>query len=181
MESRMESRIKKLSIILVMVIFLSGCENSMKSARARALNHEIQRKDDLHQAKMRDRRATTEIRLMTIDVAYYALMVSGPVVIVGVGFAVSWLVIGGSIGLVQRIQVHRIRLDSVTKQYDTLLYGPSSERRFLNPNTGEQRLLNETNEANTARIEATAKVQIAGLLADHSQTERGWLDEISTN
>lgn len=177
----MESKIKKLFILLVMFFLLTGCDNSMKAARARALNHKTDQLDDIHEEKMRDRRATREIRLMTIDVAYYALMVSGLVVIVGTGFAFSWLVIGGSIGLVQRIQVHRIRLDSVTKQYDALLYGPSSERRFLNPNTGEQRLLNETNEANAARIEATAKVQIAGFLADHSMIKRGWIDEISTN
>ncbi len=172
---------RKLFIILVMFVFLlTGCKNSMKEARARELNHATQRKDDLHQLKLADKRATTEVRLMTIDVAYYALMVSSVVVIVGSGFAITWLVIGGSIGLVQRVNVHRIRLDSVTKQYDALLYGPASERRFLNPNTGEQRLLNDRAEADVARIEATAKVQIAGLLADHTGIERGWLDEIQT-
>ena len=55
-----------------------------------------------------------------------------------------------------------------------------NERQSLNPNTGEQRLLNDRAEADVARIEATAKVQIAGLLADHSEIERGWLDEIQT-
>ncbi|KKM14888.1 hypothetical protein LCGC14_1701620, partial [marine sediment metagenome] len=149
-------------------------------ARASDLRARTRRANDTHQAKMADRRATTQIRLMAIDVAYYALMVSGVVVIVGSGFAITWLVIGGSIGLVQRVNVHRIRLDSVTKQYDALLYGPASERRLLNPNTGEQRRLSETSVADRRRIEATAKVQIAGLLADHTGIERGWIDEIQT-
>ena len=172
---------RKLFIILVMFVFLlTGCKNSMKEARASDLRARTRRANDTHQAKMADRRATTQIRLMAIDVAYYALMVSGVVVIVGSGFAITWLVIGGSIGLVQRVNVHRIRLDSVTKQYDALLYGPASERRFLNPNTGEQRRLSETSVADRRRIEATAKVQIAGLLADHTGIERGWIDEIQT-
>lgn len=170
---------KKLIIIFFAIIFLTGCKNSMKEARAADLRARTRQANDIHQAKMADRRATTQIRLMTIDVAYYALMVSGLVVIVGAGFAITWLVIGGSIGVVQRIQVHRIRLDSVTRQYDALLYGPSSERRFLNPNNGEQRRLSETSIADPDRIVASTSVQIAGLLADHSNVERGWTNEIS--
>ncbi len=170
---------QKLIIILVMLVLLTGCKNSMKEARAADLRARTRRANDLHQAKMADRRATTQIRLMAIDVGYYALMASGLVVIVGTGFAITWLVIGSSIGVVQRVQVHRIRLDPMTKQYDALLYGSTNERRFLNPNNGEQRLLNETNEADLARITATAKVQVAGLLTDHSNIERGWTDEIS--
>jgi len=169
---------KKLFILIIAIILLTGCDNSMKRARAADLRARTRRANDIHQARMADRRATTQIRLMALDVGYYALMVSGLVVIIGTGFAGSWLVIGSSIGIVQRVQVHRIRLDPMTKQYDALLYGPASERRFLNPNTGEQRRLSETNVADQRRIEATAKVQIAGLLADHTGIERGWIDEI---
>ena len=171
---------RKLLVLILAIILLTGCDNSMKAARARALNHKTDQLDDIHEEKMRVKRETREIRLMTLDVGYYALMVSGVVVIVGSGLAITWLVIGGSIGLVQRVQVHRIRLDPMTKQYDALLYGPASGRRFLNLNTGEQRLLNDRAEADVARIEATAKVQIAGLLADHTGIERGWIDEIQT-
>ena len=44
-----------------------------------------------------------------------------------------------------------------------------NERQSLNLNTGDQR-----------RIVASTNVQIAGLLADHSEIERGWIDEIQT-
>lgn len=172
---------RKLLIILIAIILLTGCKNSMKEARASDLRARTRRANDIHQAKMADRRATTQIRLMAVDVGYYALMVSGLVVIVGIGFAITWLVVGSSIGVVQRVQVHRIRLDPVTRQYDALLYGPSRERQFLNLNNGAQRLLSETNEADVAQIAEATKVQIAGLLADHSNVERGWTDEISRN
>lgn len=169
---------KELFIISIIFILLTGCKNSMKDARARALNHETQRKDDLHQLKMADKRAATETRLMTIDVMYFSLRISGFIIIIGTGFAITWFVIGASIGLVQRIQVHRIRLDPVTRQYDALLYGPSRERQFLNLNTGEQRQLAESNEADVARIAETTKVQIAGVLATAKMAERGWINEI---
>ena len=171
---------KKLFIILIAIILLTGCDNSMKAARARALNHKTDQLDDIHDEKMRDKRATREIRLMTIDVAYYALMVSELIVIVGSGLALTWLIIGGSIGLVQRVQVHRIRLDPVTRQYDTILSGPPGSRRSLNLNTGERLLLPKTGIAEAARVQESTRVQVAGLLADHTGIERGWIDEIQT-
>ncbi len=172
---------KKLLIVLVMFFLLTGCKNSMKEARAADLRARTRRANDLHQVKMADRRATTQIRLMAIDVGYYALMVSGLVVVVGTGFAITWFVIGGSIGLVQRTQIQRIRLDPVTRQYDAILNGPPGSRRILNPNTGERLLLPENGIAEASRIQQSTRVQVAGLLADHSGIERGWIDEISRN
>ncbi|KKN24823.1 hypothetical protein LCGC14_0891150 [marine sediment metagenome] len=171
-------RMRNLLVVLIAIILLTGCDNSMKAARARALNYETDQLDDIHQQKMREKRRTEPLRLMIAEVSYNTLAV---IIMVGATagtMAFIYFLLGWAYHKVQGFRFRQISLDKTTKQYPLLLYGGG--QFVFNPNNGELKRLSETSVADQRRIEATAKVQIAGLLADHSQIERGWIDEIQT-
>lgn len=167
---------RKLFIILIAIILLSGCDNSMKKARARALNHATQRKDDIHHQRMVEKRKTEPLRLMIAEVFYNTLAV-----IIMVGGAMStvafiYFLFGWVYHKVQGFRFRQIPLDEATKQYPLLLYGGG--QLAFNPNNGELKRLDETSNADTARIAETTKVQIACALATAKMAERGWINEI---
>jgi hypothetical protein len=157
-------------VAVLVAVLLTGCRNSMKEARAAGVRAETRRRNEIHAMKMAERRATANVRLATMDAFYYSLAVSGSVVIVGGGCALTWLMIGGSINHVKHRRVMRVPLDPVTRQYPLLVYG--NGRRVFNPNNGERLLLSEISEAGLPRIEATAKVQLAGLISDGSNSSK---------
>lgn len=158
---------KRLVFILLISILLVGCKNSMKEARAADLRARTKRTNDMHDVKMAEKRALMPVRLAVKEVLWWTAMGVGVFVLIssGVGFGVgSTLVfVGGSIGMVQRIQVQRIPLNKETRQYDLLIYGPAGRRRFRNPNTGESKRLSEASPAEVARIKASTQVQLAGV------------------
>lgn len=168
---------RKLFIILVMFFFLTGCENSMKKARARALNHATQRKDDIHRQKMKEKEKTEPLRLMIAEVFYNTLAII--IMVVGAlgTMAFIYFLFGWAYHKVQGFRFRQIPLDETTKQYPLLLYGGG--QFVFNPNNGELKRLSETSVAGNRRVAASTNVQIAGLLADHSAIERGWIDKLT--
>jgi hypothetical protein len=151
---------KKLIIIAITILLLTGCKNSMKEARAAEVRAQTKRANEIHAANMADRQAMTPVRLVVKDTLYYSLMIGGVVLIIGTSGALTWLFIGTA---VNRVRFHQIPLDVATRQYPLLMYG--NGRRVFNPNTGERLLLAETSTIEPNRIEASTKVQVAGLLA----------------
>ncbi len=161
-----------IGLVTFVLVVTSGCDNSMKAARARALNHKTDQLDDIHRQKMIEKRKTEPLRLMIAEIFYNTLaviiMVAGTA---GTG-AFIYFLFGWVYHKVQGFRFRQISLDEATKQYPLLLYGGG--QFVFNPNNGELKRLSETSGADVARIEATAKVQVAGLLADHSGIKRGW-------
>lgn len=162
-----------LAITLITAALLSGCKNSMKEARAAEVYARTRRANEIHAAKMKEQRELAPVRLVVKEVMLLTLMGAGVFLLVSSGIGGGYLIIGGSIGLVERVKVHRIKLDPVTFQYDFIAFGPPGNRRFCNPNTGERDLLDNISPADRIRIEASTKVQLAGLLADGSQIING--------
>jgi hypothetical protein len=159
-----------LLIIVLATVLLTGCKNSMKEARAAEVRAETRRRNEIHAAKMAERRATANVRLATLDTFYYSLAVSSMVVIVGGGLALSWLMVGSSVNHVKHRRIMRVPLDVETRQYPLLVYG--NGRRVFNPNNGERLLLSELSGAELPRIEASTKVQLAGLISDNDNSNK---------
>lgn len=169
---------KKLLVLLIAVALLTGCDNSMKAARARALNHKTDRLDDIHEQKMGEKERTEPLRLMIAEVFYNTLAVIIMVVSTAGTMAFIYFLFGWAYHKVQGFRFRQIPLSETTKQYPLLLYGGG--QFVFNPNSGELKRLSETSIADQRRIVASTKVQIAGLLTDHTGIERGWIDEIQT-
>lgn len=161
----------KIAIILITLILLSGCDNSMKKARAHALNRETQRKDDIHRQKMIEKEKTEPLRLMIAEVFYNTLAVI--IMVVGAlgTIAFIYFLFGWVYHKVQSFRFRRIPLDETTKQYPLLLYGGG--QFVFNPNNGELKRLDEVSLADQRRITTVEKVQVAGLLAENSRIIEG--------
>lgn len=155
---------KRLLILVFAVILLTGCKNSMKDAKAAEVRAETRRRNEIHAAKMADSRALMPVRLATKKTLYWSLMIGGMVVVVSGAGALAWLMVGGSVNIIRHQRTRQIPLDVATRQYPLLVYGPPNGRRAFNPNNGERLLLSECAEASLPRIEASAKVQLAGLI-----------------
>jgi uncharacterized protein YceK len=167
----MSETMNKTIVIIIIVILLSGCDNSMKQAKARSRNAATNRANDKHNAAMADSRALTPVRLIVKEVLLWALMVSGVALVISGAGSAAWLMIGYSINFIRHQRTQQIPLDISTRQYPLLMYG--NGRRAFNPNNGERLLLSDVSSADLPRIEATTKVQLAGLVTDNSKIING--------
>jgi len=152
---------RKIMLLALTLIILTGCNSSVKNAKAEAIRHQTDRADDWHIARLEESEALMPVRIMVKEVLWYTGMVSGILLLLGSGLAGGWWMVGTS---VNRVKFHRVSLDVQTRQYPLLVYG--NGRRVFNPNTGERLLLAENSEASLTRIEASTKVQLAGMLPD---------------
>jgi hypothetical protein len=153
--------VKKLIIIAVVILFLAGCKNSMKEARAAEVRARTKRANEIHALNMAEKRATIPVRLAVKDTLYYSLMVGGVVLIIGTSGALTWLFIGSA---VNRVRFHQVPLDQVTRQYPLMIYG--NGRRAFNPNTGERLLLAETSQTDRQLTAGSQTIQLAGIIAN---------------
>lgn len=148
-------------LIIVSMIMLTGCAE-IRYAKANSIRATTNRANDKHDLRMDDSRALTPVRLAVAEALLWTLMVGGVVVIVSAAGAISYSMAGASFYFIRDKRTQQVPLDTATRQYPLLLYGNS--RRAFNPNTGERLLLSDANEADLLRIEASTKVQLAGLL-----------------
>jgi hypothetical protein len=164
---------KKISLILIIVtiILLTGCNNSVKDAKANAIRQQTRRTNDKHSLAMADSKALTSTRLIVKEILLWSLMVGGVVVVISGAGGLAWLFVGGSVNIIRHQRTQQIPLDMTTRQYPLLMYG--NGRRVFNPNNGERLLLSEVSDADLPRIEAQTKVQLAGLITDNSKIING--------
>lgn len=155
---------KKLIVILIFFFALTGCNNSVKDARAYGMRQATGRTNDNHNLAMADSEALTPTRLMVKEVLLWSLMFGGVIVIITTTGVYGYFAVGMAIN---RVRFWYVPLDTATRQYPLLLYG--NGRRVFNPNNGERLLLSEVSEAQLERIEAATRVQMAGLLSDGSK------------
>jgi hypothetical protein len=156
---------RKLIIIAIAILLLTGCKNSMRDARAAEVRARTKAANEIHAANMADRQAMTPIRLTVKTTLYYSVMIGVAVLIVGTGGALTWLFIGTA---VNRVRFHQVPLDVATRQYPLLMYG--NGRRIFNPNTGERLLLSETSQTNRQLAAGSQTVQLAGIIANANDT-----------
>lgn len=153
---------KNLFSWIVVMVLLLGCNNSIKDAKARSIRQATNRVDDKHELAMADSQALTPTRLMVKDIALWVLMAGGVVVIVSGAGSLAYFFAGASFYTIRNMRIQQIPLDEATRQYPVLIYG--NGRRSWNLNSGELKRLSDVSEADPMRIEASTKVQLAGLL-----------------
>jgi uncharacterized protein YceK len=161
----------RITVIIVLAILLTGCDNSIKHAKARNQHHATNRADDRHDLAMADSAALTPVRLIVKEFLLWSLMVSGIALMVGGVASAIYFLVGMSFYSIRHKRAQQIPLDIATRQYPLLLYG--NGRRIFNPNNGERLLLTDVSEAELPRIEASTKVQLAGLITDNSKIING--------
>lgn len=162
---------KNLIVILAIFILLTGCDNSIKHAKANRIRAATNRANDRHDLEMSDSRALTPVRLIVKEILLWSLMGSGALVLVSFGVAFSYFTIGASYYVIRDMKIQQIPLDVATRQYPLLIYG--NGRRSLDPNNGERLRLTDVSKADPLRIETTARVQLAGLISDGSKIMNG--------
>jgi hypothetical protein len=148
-------------IFLLAMLLSSGCDNSMKQAKARSQTHATNRVDERHRLAMADSRALTPVRLIVKEVLLWGLMSSGVAFMIGGVISAIYFLTGMAFYSVRNRRVQQIGLDVATRQYPLLMYG--NGRRVFNPNTGERLRLSESSVAELPRIAAQTQVQLAGL------------------
>lgn len=162
---------KKLAVILVLFILLTGCDNSIKHAKANRIRQATNRANDRHDIEMADSRALTPVRLRVKEVLLWSLMGSGMLVLISFSGAFAYFTIGASYYVIRDMRVQQIPLDVATRQYPLLIYG--NGRRSFNPNNEERLRLSDGSAADPLRVKASNEVQLAGLISDGSKVING--------
>lgn len=153
---------RQVLVLIIAASILLGCDNSMKQAKANRIWQATKRVDERHNLAMADSETLTPTRLIVKEVLLWTLMTSGAAFMIGgVIFAIYFLA-GMSFYGVRHKRTQQIGLDITTRQYPLLMYG--NGRRVFNPNTGERSLLSDVSAAELPRIEASTRVQLAGLI-----------------
>jgi hypothetical protein len=168
---RRSDKVMKQLLVLIIVILLTGCNNSIKDAKANSIRQQTRRANDKHNSAMADSRALATTRIVVKEVLLWSLMVGGVIVVISGAGGLAWLFVGGSVNIIRHQRTQQIALDVATRQYPLLVYG--NGRRIFNPNNGERLLLSDVSTADLPRIEASTKVQLAGLITDNSTIING--------
>lgn len=152
---------KHLAAVLICIsILLSGC-GDIRKARARAIDAETRRNNEIHQWSMGLREG--------FEPFIYVLGIIGTaaigLVMVSASGAGSFYLVGSAYWKVKRAQLQfaEFRADRNTGLFPVIIYADG--RRMIDPNTGEiTKLLADPYQASDTRILARTKVQVAGLL-----------------
>lgn len=158
---------KRLVFIVVIISLLTGCNNSVKNARANSIRQSTNRTNDKHDLAMADSRSLTSVRLIVKEVLLWSVMGGALAIILSFAGSFAYLVAGTSFYFVRDRKTQQIPLNPQTRQYPLLMYG--NGRRIFNPNNGERLLLSDVSSADLPRIEAATRVQLAGLITDNSK------------
>lgn len=144
---------------LIVFLLLSGCKEQ-RQAKAYEINSATNRKNDLHDSQMADRRALAPVRLIVMEVTLWSLMIGGTLIIGAGAIGGSWYIVGSAFNHLEKQSIIRIPLDPETRQFDLVIY--ANGRRAFNPNTGQRLLLSEASAPDRQLVEGSHAVQLAG-------------------
>ncbi len=123
---------KKVILLIALAIFLLGCENSMKAARAREVRARTDRANDKHALAMAEWGAMTSTRLAAKKKLIFVSASAGIILIAITIISGSYYIVGFFIAKVKQANLMLIPLDRHTRQYPVII---SNGQRAYNPNT----------------------------------------------
>lgn len=149
---------KKTVLLILLFILLSGCENSMKNARANDLRAKTDRANDLHNARMAEWGAMTSTRLAAKKKLTSVSVLGGVLLIAAFTVSGSYYMFSVSIVKARQVGIMRVPLDRHTRQYPLLVSGSKA----YNPNTLANSDLGQTQWPYPDALEGSYRVQMIG-------------------
>jgi hypothetical protein len=147
-------------LFIILFILLSGCNSSMKSARARDLRAKTDRANDIHNAAMAEREALTPARLAAKENLILTGAIAGVVLILVLAGSGSYFIVGFSVAKVRQVNLMLIPLDKATRQYPLVI---SNGNRAYLPNTGERNDLRQNQLPYPELVNGSHAVQLSGV------------------